>query len=222
MSKIIIGAIIKLCGSFEIENGTIYNSHIKYSIRTGNDLLLSSQCDSSWGSANLEYLKYIKDNVPDDQILNYVSSLQPQDNHWNWLNKTKYYSDDCYDFFYFVAENDIQAMCVTYQPKKSTLYEDKKIFYIEYIAVAPWNRDTLLQKRKYSKIATTLIAAITYYLSNNRGLFPSFSLHSLPQAAGYYEKLGMVNFPKEDKDSLKFYEIPKEHSLALLKEFCYA
>ena len=192
------------------------SSSTSYQIINGLDLTLSQESDIIWGKFNLETLHYIKNNIAEKDLEKTIRSLHAEDAHWSWFNKAVNYTDDGFEWFYMISDNEVQCICLVFQPKESII-NDGNIFYIEYISVAPWNRDTLINKRKYLHVARTMITTIIEYLENVKGLTPAFSLHSLPQAIGYYEHIGMVHCPEEDKTNLKFFEIPLEHAQKLIK-----
>ncbi|MDD2791400.1 MAG: hypothetical protein PHU40_12155 [Sulfurimonas sp.] len=190
----------------------------QYEIVHGWNLELSKNCDTQWAEHNLNFFQFIQDNVKEEDLNEVLESLQLEDKHWSWFNKSMHFYTDAYKWFYLLAENKIQGTCVIYQPKESVL-SSGNIFYIEFIAAAPWNRKTLISEKEYQGIGTTLIISILKYMPSAFSLKPAFSLHSLPQATGYYEKLGMINCAKEDKDRLKYYEIPTAEAELLIKSY---
>ena len=194
------------------------SSQIPFQLLYGRDLALTKRSEIQWGKFNIETLEYIEQNIPDDQLEKILQSLQPEDSHWNWFKKSLYYNQEGYEWFYLLAEDEIQGMCLVYQPKESVI-NTGKIYYIEYLAVAPWNRDTLVSKRRYFKVATTMLALITKFLQEAKSLTPAFALHSLPQATGFYEYLGMKYCSEKDKGELKFYEIPIEKAQQLMEAY---
>ncbi len=200
--------------TIEISDGLLSkadSSTVPYQIINGLDSKLSQRSDITWGTFNLENLKHIQKNIPTEDQEKVLISLQPEDSHWNWFNKSVHYNTTEYEWFYLIADNDIQCICLVFQPKESVL-NNGKIYYIEYLAVAPWNRTTLIANRKYLGVAGTLIQTITEFLYETKGLNAAYSLHSLPQATDYYKHLGMVHCPTKDKGSLKFFEIPLAHT----------
>jgi hypothetical protein len=44
------------------------------------------------------------------------------------------------------------------------------------------------------------------------GLRYGFSLHALPKAEGFYEKIGMTSFETFTKDCMKYYEMSDENT----------
>ncbi|PWB18367.1 hypothetical protein DCO45_10395 [Comamonas sp. JNW] len=138
-------------------------------------------------------------------VTSILETAQLEDNHWNWLNKSLSYKTDCYKWFFLVAENYPQAACLVYHPKNSVA-GPSNIFYIEYIAAAPWNRENALNERIFKGAGAKLLNHVIIYAKDNLKLDPGFSLHSLPKAIQFYEKIGMTAFPKYDKEGLKFFE----------------
>ncbi len=188
-----------------------------YSIEHGWDIASSMECDSCWGKANIELFEHIeKQNLSDAELKKVLDSIQTEDAHWSWFNKSAAYAGDEYEWFYLYAENLPQAACLIYHPKDSAI-DDSKIFYVEFLAVAPWNRTCLIREREYMKVGSTLLKASLRYSVEELGLSPGFSLHSLPQASGYYSKLSMVNVAKFDKGSLLYFELPGTEANKLLE-----
>lgn len=190
----------------------------QYKIIYGWNLELSKNCDTQWAEHNLKFFQYIQEHVKEENLDEVLESLQVEDSHWSWFNKSMHFYTDVYKWFYLLAEDKIQGTCIIYQPKESIIGEGN-IFYIEYIAAAPWNRKTLITEKEYKGVGTVLITSILKYALETFSLRPGFSLHSLPQAKGYYEQLGMINCATEDKDRLKYYEIPKIEAELLMKSY---
>jgi hypothetical protein len=194
-----------------IETGTLNleGQNIDYEIKQGLNLELTNQCDLQWIQFYTEVFNHIKDaeqEVRDRAI----SAMQDQGVHWRWFRKALDYNKEEYKWFFLIAQEQVQAVCITYQPKDSVL-EPGQIFYIDYIAVAPWNRNNEFQPRRFSGLGMTMIKTLTNYAIKNLSLKPGFSLHSLPSAESWYLQLGMKHISKLDKGpdegSLKFFEI---------------
>lgn len=180
---------------------------VEYTIHLGWDLVLANLCDRTWGAFNVALMRHIRkleaSGVDIEPIL---AAAQLEDHHWRWLDKTLSYRGDCYKWFFLVAENYPQAACLVYHPKKSVSGAGD-IFYVEYIAAAPWNRENVLSERVFKGVGPKLLDRIVSYAQDDLKLDPGFSLHSLPQAVAFYaEKLGMTPFSAYDKGVLKFFE----------------
>jgi len=189
---------------------------IPYTVFHGWNIASSYECDESWGRSNLELFEYIeKQNFDDKQLEETLASIQTEDHHWNWFKKSVGTTGEDYKWFYLYAEGKPQAACLIYHPKDSAL-ENSNIFYVEFLAVAPWNRSCLVRERKYLGVGSVLLKTALSFSVNNLGLSPGFSLHSLPQASNYYLKLKMVNVENRNKDALLYFELSQLEAKKLL------
>lgn len=203
-----------------IEDGNITNSSDEnkyYAVSHGWNMPYCLACDKEWNGFNLELLEYIESQNYDSEYLDQVlNSIQTEDHHWDWFTKSALYNSDSFHWFFLQIDNSPQAACLIYQPETSAL-ENRKIFYVKFLAVAPWNRSCLIREREYKGIGTILLKAALKYCIDELKLSPGFSLHSLPQATGYYEKLKMLHVEAHnDKDGLLYYELPSIEALSLI------
>ncbi|MGB2862640.1 MAG: hypothetical protein WBC05_04870 [Sedimentisphaerales bacterium] len=211
---------LKLSGSYScIESGKLINNvgeAFEYEINHGWDILSANSCDRQWGSFNIRLLEYIEKQKYSEEELNAVlSGIQMEHLHWDWFKKSACYTADGYEWFYMFADGKPQGACLIYHPKDSVI-ESGNIFYIEFIEVAPWNRDNPIAKREFKGVGTLIIKCVLNFAVTKLKLKPGFSLHSLPQAKGYYEKIGMKNYPERDKDTLVYFEMPRTNSAKML------
>ena len=187
-----------------------------YKVYHGWDIASSLECDERWGRSNLELFEYIEQqNFDDSKLEEVLASVQTEDHHWNWFKKSVGTTGDEYEWFYLYAGSEPQAACLIYHPKDSAL-GNSNIFYVEFLAVAPWNRSCLVRERKYLGVGSALLKTALSFSVNKLGLSPGFSLHSLPQASGYYSKLKMVNIENRNKDTLLYFELPQLEANKLL------
>ncbi len=198
-----------ICSHDAISKGTLKGrgGDVEYAIHLGWDLLIANLCDRTWGAFNVALMRHIRKlEASGVDIAPILAAAQMEDHHWRWLEKTLAFRGDCYKWFFLVAENYPQAACLIYHPKNSVSGAGD-IFYVEYIAAAPWNRENILGERVFKGIGPKLLNCVIRYAKENLKLSPGFSLHSLPQAVPFYkEKLGMTAFPQYDKDGLTFFE----------------
>jgi hypothetical protein len=188
----------------------------KYEIRRGWDITASFECDKYWGESNLELFEYINQQQYGEAELNEVlESIQTEDHHWEWFKKSISSTSSEYEWFYLYAEGLPQAACLTYHPKASALGASN-IFYIEFLAVAPWNRVCKIRNRKFFGVGSIVFKAALKFSVNHLGLSPGVSLHSLSQASGYYSKLKMVNVVEKNKESMLYFELPEIEAKKLL------
>ena len=120
-----------------------------------------------------------------------------------------------FECFFIFSNDKPQGACLIYHPKDSII-DSENIFYIEFVAVAPWNRDNPMVERKFKGIGSAIIVCVLDFAIKTLGLKPGFSLHSLPQAIGYYKKIGMENYPERDKPNLAYFEMPRAKAAKML------
>lgn len=194
-----------------ISSGQIYSIEREektYFISHGWDIMTANEIDKIWGAYELELLESIElMQIDDDERCRIIANLHRQDSHWDWFAKSCSYRADEYNWFFLIIDDKPQGACLTYHPKDSALTPNN-IFYIEYLAVAPWNRSTGIKKRIFKGIGSILLSTVCDFACSKLDLTRQFSLHSLPQAITYYENIGMINVPAMDKDLLKYYEMP--------------
>lgn len=148
----------------------------------------------------------------------HYSGLNSEDKHWNWILKAKYFIGEEYEWFYLLIDNAVQAIAVIKFPVDAIL-EPGKIFYIDYIAVSPWNRNLSLHKKMYKGLGKLLVRYILDYALRMLSLRLGCSLHSLPQAESFYARIGMDKLSKAHlKDGLQGFEFRKKKAEAFMEE----
>ncbi len=189
----------------------------KYVINHGRDPLASHQCDQFWGDFNYKLLEFVKEQqYSEDELQSVLNGLLIEDGHWDWLAKSCTYHSDEYNWFYLIVEDKVEAVCLIYHPKESA-FDSGDIFYIEYVAVAPWNRPNPIRRQKFKGLGSILVKSVVGFAVNELGLRPGFSLHSLPGAEGFYINLGMQYFPDFQKGAMKYFEMPEDKASAMVE-----
>ncbi len=211
-----IKALLAEAGPIESSGATVASGllvgaggvEVRYQLKLGWDIAVANVCDDTWGVFNIQLMRFIRSQNYDNAALGAVlAQVQVDDSHWRWLNKSLRFNSDEYKWFFLFAEGYPQAACLIYHPKPSAM-DGQGIFYIEFLAVAPWNRDNPMRDRSFKGVGTTLIAEVKEYACAQLGLRPGFSLHALPRAAGFYQSIGMMNFPQLDKEGMPYFEMP--------------
>jgi hypothetical protein len=198
------GAVVKE-GQIQRNDG----AQLPFEIQVGWDLGKAHWCDKNWGIFNLDLLKFIKEQAySDEERVKVLRSLQLDDSHWEWLKKAIAYRTSEYVWLFLMADDVPQGACLIYHPKQSRL-EAGNIFYIEYIASAPWNRKNPMSPRRFAGIGSLLIKAAMTYATDELKLRQGFSLHALPRAVPFYEQIGMKPLAALDKETLKYFEMPQ-------------
>ncbi len=189
-----------------------------YKIVHGWDLVSSTECDVFWRKGWLAIFKQIQKVEPDkDKQEKMLASISMEDFHWNWFQKAIHYSTDEYEWFHLYADNKPQAACLIYHPEESAL-EPGDIFYVKFVAIAPWNRICDFRPREFSGLGEIILRAVQRFAVKQLNLRPGFCLHSLPGAERFYRKLEMVKVTgKEDTESLTYFELPRALATKLME-----
>lgn len=204
----------------EIATGDILNNLTQendvYRITFGWDVFTAYACDNEWNAFRLRLAAFL-DTLPLAERQAEEDKIQSEDGHWKWFNFSVWLKSDEYKWFFFRVNDEVQAACLIYHPKKSIL-SSQELFYIEFIAVAPWNRYNPLSQKKYSRIGTVFLKEIMKHCKDKLNYQSGMCLHSLPQAQGFYEhKLKMIRCAQADKEGLWYYEMNEDDFLDFVR-----
>ena len=205
----------------EIEQGELTHvskKKIPYKIINGWSLESSVECDTFWKQGWVALFKQIQQAEPDETKQNEIlASISTEDFDWDWFRKAVAFSSDEYEWFHLYADGKPQAACLIYHPKASAL-QPGNIFYVKFVAVAPWNRPCDLRPREFQQLGKIILRAAQRFAVQKLKLRPGFCLHSLPKAEGFYAKLKMVKVDgKEDAESLAYFELPQALATELME-----
>jgi hypothetical protein len=205
----------------EIEQGElthVSNKTVPYKIVHGWDLMASLECDSLWKQGWVALFTRIQQAEPDETKQNEIlASISTEDIHWDWFGKAVAYTSDEYEWFHLHADGKPQAACLIYHPEASAL-EPGDIFYVMFVAVAPWNRPCDFRPREFGGLGKIILRAAQRFAVKELKLRPGFCLHSLPKAEVVYKKLKMVKVDgKEDAQSLAYFELPQVLATKLME-----
>lgn len=143
-----------------------------------------------------------------------------EDSHWDWRRKRKAFEGQLtYRTFSLVCNKTLQGLMSVNLGKvcQMSSQKNKPLVYIEFLAVAPWNRPQLTTDPNYKYIGHVFIA-VAISLSIEEEYKGRIGLHSLPQAARFYkDKVGMVNLgPDKTHQNLNYYEITPDRAKIFL------
>lgn len=207
---------------FEGEIKCLLDNQMKsFQIYKGLDYSNIFSIDRKWSSYFDPIIDKILDTCStDDQIRQMLNDYNISDCMWNWKNKTYHCQSDQYEWFFLLIEDNVEAVCITYHPKCSK-FDQQSIIYVDFLAVAPWNRiNKYSATRKYSSLGSILLSNCCIYSKTSLSYRYGFSLHSLPQALGYYIKLGMKDFGIDaNKENLNYLEMDESSSHKLVAQY---
>jgi hypothetical protein len=206
----------------DIEKGDLVHvskKKVPYKIVHGWSLKSSAECDMYWKKGWLALFNQIQkaeaDKTKQNEIL---ASISTEDFHWDWFKKAIDSSTDEFEWFHLYADGKPQSACLIYHPEASAL-EPGDIFYVKFVAVAPWNRDCKIRLAEFKGLGKTILSAAQRFAVKELKLRPGFCLHSLPKAEAFYtNKIKMVKVPgKEDSQKLPYYELSQARATELME-----
>lgn len=207
----------------DIEHGELTHvttkQKVPFKIVHGWNLQSSAECDMHWKRGWLMLFTQIQQAQPDQTKQNEIlATISTEDFHWDWFRKAVDSSTDEYEWFHLYADGKPQAACLIYHPEKSAL-EPGDIFYVEFVAVAPWNRDCKIRPADFKGLGKIILCAAQRFAVKQLKLRPGFCLHSLPKAEGFYtNKIKMVKVAgKEDAQKLPYYELSQALATELME-----
>ena len=132
-----------------------------------------------------------------------------EDKFWDWEFKLQFVisrqpNREGYAIEY---EGETQGlMLIETQMHGSRLTEGKRLVYVDGIASAPSNRETIQRPPKLKGVGTALLA-FARTRSVELGYEGRVGLHSLPGAEEFYDNQGMIDLGEdEDYDDLVYFE----------------
>lgn len=132
--------------------------------------------------------------------------------HWDWLGKLLRVGPDGNIVLLALVDDDdslCDGLMMIKWPMASRLAPDGFAAHVEYLEIAPWNRAAISPARVHKGIGTLLIS-YAVMCSEDWSLEGRVNLCSLPQAEGFYERIGMIacgtgaGYDRE----LTFFELP--------------
>ena len=145
----------------------------------------------------------------------------PQSLHWDWGRKASELQLLEATGFGIVCQGKWQGVMLTKTASHCALLKEEKgkpLVYIDYLEVAPWNWriPELNREGTFRGIGTVLLwKAIKQ--SEEEEFHGRIGLHALPQAEGFYERIGMVRLgPDPEKQDLSYFELSRERAQSLL------
>ena len=128
-----------------------------------------------------------------------------QDAHWDWPLKCAIAPGANRKVLALLNAVEVEAAMVLHLGKASP-DTGLPIVYVDYLAVAPWNRDAVQSPQRFRGLGTVLIGAAVR-TSMSLGYDGRCGLHSLPQSEGFYRRIGMGDLGVNGRSSpLRYFE----------------
>ena len=193
-----------------VNGGTAFDSTrqpVDFELREGLDLLKVMQMQRDWMTdfyLIIDKFKFLNPSASNKDI---IQQCNVEDGMWNWVKKASVLNSDEYLWFSLERNASIESIIVIYHPKKSLL-SGEDIFYVDFFAVAPWNRKSSVREPQYSGLGSLMLKLVGQHINSVYGYHEGFSLHSLPNALGFYTRIGMSDFGVDSsKENLHYLEM---------------
>jgi hypothetical protein len=139
-----------------------------------------------------------------------------EDSHWNvpkiWEET---HANDNYRVMVIEAEGLIQGYTVV-RAKNYLGIDGNPCGHIAFVAVAPWNRALKGGRRKIKGVGRILVG-VSSFLSLKYTNLLNLELYSLPDAEGFYHRIGMRATGRISHEGLKEFRLETPEALALVR-----
>lgn len=200
--------------SFEIESPQ-YGRRFKIDLAEGLDASHLDFMEARWtpelnSQFNLAMLRLFQLSAADrtpDKWHKILAEFAVEDQHWVWRNKCAIAPGTNRRVFSLLNAADVEAAMVLLFGKSSRDQAGSlPMVYVDFVAVAPWNRRKFQHPQRFRSLGTVLLGAAVE-LSQALGLEGRCGLHSLPQSEGFYRRIGMHDFGVDAAySSLRYFE----------------
>ncbi len=140
------------------------------------------------------------------------------DSHWNWYEKNQSMQGSVHRIFALLNCEVVEALMRVDLSTPSQIQHATRtpIVYVEYLAVAPWNRPAIQSRPRFKGFGTLLLGAAVS-LSFEEGMDGRCGLHSLTQSEGFYIHAGMENLGVDKTCGLKYFEFSPDAARKFLE-----
>ena len=163
-------------------------------------------------------------NIIRQLLIDELGKLNIQDIGWVWRDKLKRHPQPSTYYKFYVLEYDNVAqglMSIDLATRRCLLesHSNNHLAYIDYLAVAPWNRPQLYNPQSYRMIGRVMMAT-AISTSIDAGFKGRIGLHSLPQSENFYnDKCGMICLGNDvHKQNLLYYEMTSEKAYEFISD----
>lgn len=190
-----------------IDSSTVYIRHVASSrlvpavLQDGIEDQQLQDWDRLWRPAQQELIEHLRaTGAPRNQW--------PQTAHWNWAKKIDLTAGLlAYRSLCIVCDTKTQALMrldVSNRRSRIAATHQLNLVFIEYLETAPWNQRSGPQQ--YEGLGSLLVGAAVQ-ISIDEGFAGRIGLHSLPQADGFYQRIGMTDLGQDpDCHNLHYFE----------------
>jgi hypothetical protein len=137
------------------------------------------------------------------------------DSHWDWKKKREAMLGSVNRMFALVDGQSVEGLMRLDLSRFSSIAVGAPVVYVEFLAVAPWNR-SVIQKPRFRGIGTLLLG-VAVSVSLEEEMEGRCGLHSLLQSEGFYRRVGMKDLGIVDSSGLRYFEFEPDAAKNFLK-----
>ena len=209
--------VVTILESFDVESPE-YGKPLKIDLAEGMDAAHIDFIEQQWAPLlerqyNLALLHFfqIPSALQTEEKWNEVlGTFGAQDSHWEWRVKCTVAPGTNRLIFSLLNANEVESAMLLLFGKKSWEGSARPIVYVDYVAVAPWNRREIQDPQRFRHLGTVMLGSAVAR-SISMGLEGRCGLHSLPQSEGFYRRIGMTDWGIDPAYlSLRYFEFTSE------------
>lgn len=200
--------------SFEIES-PLYARRVRVDLAEGLDDSHFAFIEARWSpilkqrynQALLHFFELSQPERTDERWREVLASMAIQDQHWKWRSKCAIPHGSHRRILSVLNGSEVEAAMVLRLGEESRDKTQKlPVVYIDFVAVAPWNRTTIQDPPRFRNLGTLMVGAAVE-VSRSAGFEGRCGLHSLSQAEGFYRRIGMRDLGLDaEYDALRYFE----------------
>lgn len=141
------------------------------------------------------------------------------DSHWNWREKNQSMLGSVHRLFALLDGEVVEALMRIDLSKPSRIQPTPytPVVYVDYLAVAPWNRLPIQSQPRFKGLGKLLLG-VAVSISIEDGMNGGCGLHSLMQSEGFYARAGMQDMGVDAAaHGLRYFEFSPEAARKFLE-----
>ncbi|HKS75337.1 MAG TPA: hypothetical protein VJQ82_19170 [Terriglobales bacterium] len=168
--------------------------------------------------ALLHFFQLPKVDQTHEKWLEILGDFGVQDQHWDWRSKAGIAPGSNRRIFSLLNTSEVEAaMMLLFGKTSRDPSTPLPIVYVDYVAVAPWNRKVVQHPQRFKNLGTVMLGQAVA-TSIAEGLDGRCGLHSLPQSEGFYRRIGMSDFGTDPAySSLRYFEFSAQAARNFVK-----
>lgn len=175
---------------------------------------IKRQCDL----ALLQFFTQPPELQTDATFVEILGRLGIPDKHWNWSRKCAVAPGSNRSVYGLLNDDHVEAAMMLLLGKGSRITASGlPIVYVDYLAIAPWNRTAVQYPERFRKLGTVMLGAAVE-VSRTLGMEGRCGLHSLPSSEGFYRRFGMKDLAIDPNyHNLRYFEFESHAAMSFLK-----